>query len=202
MQHTFNSTGLDRQIKRLQDHKQQWARLAVPEKIRLLEEVRRQAAKQDHDWVQITTAIKGVSPDSPLAGEEWSSGPWALISVINLQLETLEALAAGTNPPLLKGALRDGPDGRVVAKVFPHNMYDRLLFSGYSAEVWMEPGVAAATHRKSSSSTRPFRIGKPGPSSRVSITIESCPPATSTTILEEACAIAFRSRFSITRIKR
>ena len=143
LQPTSNSTELDRQIERLQDHKQQWARLAVAEKIRLLEEVRRQAIKQDHDWVQITTGIKRVSLDSPLTGEEWAAGPWALISSINLQLETLVALAAGEDPPLRKGALRSGPDGRLVAKVFPHNLYDRLLFSGYSAEVWMEPGVTA-----------------------------------------------------------
>ena len=144
LQHTFDSTELDRQVKVLQDHKQQWARLAVRDKIHLLEEVRREASKRDHDWVQISARIKRVSLDSPLTGEEWASGPWALISSINLQLETLEALASGENPPLQKGALRSGPDGRVVAKVFPHSIYDRLLFNGYSAEVWMEPGVGAA----------------------------------------------------------
>lgn len=144
LQHTFDSTELDQQIKRLQGHKQQWARLAVGDKIHLLEAVRRLAAKHDHDWVQASAAIKRVSLDSPLTGEEWASGPWALISTMNLQLETLQALAAGESPPLQKGALRSGPDDRVVAKVFPHNIYDRLLFSGYSAEVWMEPGVKAA----------------------------------------------------------
>ncbi len=144
LQHTFNSTELDRQVKRLQDHKRQWARLAVTEKVRLLEDVRRLAARSDHDWVQISTGVKRVSLDSPLSGEEWASGPWALISTINLQIETLQALAAGESPPLQRGAVRGGPDGRVVVKVFPHNLYDRLLFSGYSAEVWMESGVNAA----------------------------------------------------------
>ncbi len=160
LQHTFNSIELDHQIKGLQDHKQQWARLAIRDKIRLLEDVRREAAKRDHDWVQITTRIKRVSLDSPLTGEEWASGPWALISHINLQLETLEALASGENPPLQKGALRSGPGGRVVAKVFPHNMYDRLLFSGYSAEVWMEPGVGAADVTSTMASF--YREAEPG----------------------------------------
>jgi len=33
--------------------------------------------------------------------------------------------------------------GQVVAQVFPDGLFDKLLFSGLTAEVWMEPGVKA-----------------------------------------------------------
>ncbi len=35
-------------------------------------------------------------------------------------------------------------DGQMVAQVFPQSIYDRLFFSGITAQVWMEPGVTAA----------------------------------------------------------
>ena len=34
------------------------------------------------------------------------------------------------------------PDGRLAIQVLPHDVYDRLLLSGVSAEVWMEPSVS------------------------------------------------------------
>jgi hypothetical protein len=33
----------------------------------------------------------------------------------------------------------------VIAEVFPQAAADRLLFSGITAEVWMEPGVTVAS---------------------------------------------------------
>jgi len=68
--------------------------------------------------------------------------PWALAATINGYLETLSALAAGRLPEF-RGIVTRG-DGRLVVPVFPRSVFDRLLLSGITAEVWMQPGVTAA----------------------------------------------------------
>ncbi len=46
--------------------------------------------------------------------------------------------------PRIAGPVRQRPDGQVVARVFPQDLYDRLFYGGVTAEVWMEPGVTPA----------------------------------------------------------
>ena len=134
---------LDHEIKELNNHKDEWARLPIPRKIELLEEVKRLAAFHAEEWVAIGGEIKGLAAGAPQIGEEWASGPWALLTTLHLQLETLHSLAKGESPPLVRRAVRTRRDGQVTAKVFPANIYDRLLFNGYSAEVWMQRGITA-----------------------------------------------------------
>ena len=56
--------------------------------------------------------------------------------------------AALEQADLLGGFTSAPPGGRVAVDVLPHNVFDRLLLSGFRAEVWMEPGVTeAATAR-------------------------------------------------------
>ena len=40
--------------------------------------------------------------------------------------------------------VHERPDGQTVVEVYPHDLKERLLLHGFSAEVWMEPGVSAA----------------------------------------------------------
>ncbi len=156
---------LDRRIKELNNHKDEWARLGVERKASLLAELAGRVAQHSRRWVEIAAGIKGLSLDSPLIGEEWASGPWALLANIHHQEATLRALARGEDPPLGRNAIRTKPDGQVAVKVFPQDLYDRLLFSGYSAEVWMEPGVAAAEVP----STMAAFYRDPAPSGRVGL---------------------------------
>jgi hypothetical protein len=37
--------------------------------------------------------------------------------------------------------VRTRTDGQVVARIFPQDLYDRIFYTGVTAEVWMEPGV-------------------------------------------------------------
>src|SRR2546421_441596 len=45
--------------------------------------------------------------------------------------------------PQLPSPLTAGADGRVIARVFPVSVYDRLLSPGITGEVWMPPGRSA-----------------------------------------------------------
>ena len=92
------------------------------------------------EWVRIAARIKQLDPASPLVGEEWVSGPYALIGYAQALQETLKRLADGA--PVLAGYdVGQAPGGRLAVRVLPHGTFDRLLLNGFHAEVWTKPGV-------------------------------------------------------------
>jgi aldehyde dehydrogenase (NAD(P)+) len=137
-------TVIDQDLATLQDRAQEWAKLSLPQKIEMLEHVAERTGDEAQRWVELATKAKGLSMNDPLAGEEWTSGPWALLYGVHRLVETLKSLARHGEVRLRKGSVRTRPDGQVVADVFPQGLADRLLLSGIRAEVWMEPGVSAA----------------------------------------------------------
>jgi aldehyde dehydrogenase (NAD(P)+) len=139
----MDSTRLDSDLATLAAHKDEWARLPIPEKIGLLRAVRAGVAGVAERWVAAATRAKGIPARSPWAGEEWMSGPYSLLFGIAALERTLERLARGESPLPAARAIRTRPDGQVVVDVFPVDAYDRILHSGVRAEVWMEPGVTA-----------------------------------------------------------
>ena len=136
---------LDAAVATLREHKDAWARLPIAAKIAHLEGMRERAWACAARWVAAAARAKGLPPDSPLVGEEWLSGPWGLLNTLNRLSESLRDVARWGAPRLPPGAVRTRPDGQVVARVFPRSGYDRLLLSGISVEVWMEPGVTPET---------------------------------------------------------
>ena len=99
------------------------------------------------DWVDAAVGLKGLPTNSPLVGEEWISGPWALLTGLDTLARSIAALENGGSPV---DGYRTGtaPGGRVTVKVLPHSIYDRLLLNGFTAEVWMKPGVSADSVRR------------------------------------------------------
>ncbi len=139
---------VDRDIANLGTHATEWARLGIRRKIELLHGLRDRTAAQADRWVEMATEAKGIPAGSPLAGEEWTSGPWALLYGVNRLAETLSGIEKTGLVPLSQSAVRTRPDGQVVVDVFPQSAYDSLLLSGIRAEVWMQPGVTAGNLRE------------------------------------------------------
>ncbi len=135
---------LDRQVARLQAEKDTWAKLPIARKVALLHSLVRRTGACAERWTHAALDAKGLPHNSPLAGEEWTSGPWALMYGAKHYASTLEDIATRGGPRLKPGSVRTRPDGQVIVKVFPQSAYDSLLLSGITAEVWMEPGVTAA----------------------------------------------------------
>jgi len=46
--------------------------------------------------------------------------------------------------PRIPGGVTTLPDGRVSARVMPFDRFDRVMYRGVTADVWMQPGVAEA----------------------------------------------------------
>jgi aldehyde dehydrogenase (NAD(P)+) len=139
----MDALSIDRTLEDLTAAKQRWATLPIEDKIGHLEAIRANAVRLARPWVEAAVEAKGLSMDDPLAGEEWTSGPYSLLALVNDLLETLRRLVAGRSPI-------DGhrtatlPNGQVAIDVFPTTLDERILYSGITAQVWMEPGVDIA----------------------------------------------------------
>lgn len=131
---------IDRCLAELHASKESWSSLDLVEKISMLKGLRTRAGSHARTWVEAAVQAKGLSMDSPLAGEEWISGPYALIEAINALEITLTRIASGSD--VLEGFnVHSRPDGQVVVDVLPASRSDRILFSGSVVQVWMDPAV-------------------------------------------------------------
>lgn len=158
-------TTLDRDLETLSLAKTAWARLPLPRKIAMLESLKIRVRDVADEWVRAAADAKGLAPGSPLAGEEWTSGPWAVLYAANRYLRTLRAMAACGEPRL--PAFRHNRQGRTVLPVFPHDLYDRVLLNGISAEVWFQPGVTPEQARTDAASF--YRV--PSPEGRLTLVL-------------------------------
>ena len=137
------SQAIESALRDLRARRAEWARLPVPHKIVLLERVRDGIGRVADEWIVEAARAKGFPAESPLAVEEWLTGPWALLFAINHYVESLRDIDAVGTPRLPKNALRTRHDGQLAVRVFPHRWYDRIVLGGITAEVWMESGVTA-----------------------------------------------------------
>ena len=135
---------IDRALGDLRQHADEWARLPIREKVKLLWKLRRATDRAAGAWVTAASEAKGLKKGDPLRGEEWSSGPWAMLNYLTPLEKTLRAAERDRRPDLVDGRTRTRPDGQVVARVMPDGIYDQLLFSGFAVDVWMQPGVTEA----------------------------------------------------------
>jgi acyl-CoA reductase-like NAD-dependent aldehyde dehydrogenase len=131
---------LDSAIAELHTGSRTWTALALAQRVTLLRAVRTSVAQVAEDWANTAAASKGLDARHPLRGEEWLSGPYSVLGALDAYIETLSRLAAGANP--LEGITIDrAPGGRARVHAFPLTGIDRFLLSGYTGEVWLEPGV-------------------------------------------------------------
>jgi len=137
---------IDSALEHLAARKDGWAKLSIERRLEYLRSMRSQTGASARDWVHLSVDGKRLPAESPLAGEEWLSGPYALLIAINALESTLTALAAGSDV-LDSQQVRIRSGGQVVVDVFPTDVFDRLLLSGYRAEVWMQEGVTPANLR-------------------------------------------------------
>ena len=171
----FDATALDADVAALRAAAGEWATMPPAGKRRLLEAVRGATAAVADEWVRRCCQGKGIATGTPAAGEEWMSGPYALLSSVAALIRLLEELEAGADP--LEGLrARALAGGQLALRVFPSLPEDRVVL-GYSAEVWLRPGVTLDEARAGTAR----RLRDPGPPGRVALVlgagnISSIPP--------------------------
>jgi len=132
----------DQAIDRLQAVKNHWAQLPVDNKIKMLNGVLEKTGEYAQQWVDLSLKHKKLKAGSPYAGEEWSTGPWALAYAVTEYIRTLKHIQSDTLSKLIKKTSRRG-DGQLKVKVFPSNFYENLLFNKIRGEVWMQKGITS-----------------------------------------------------------
>lgn len=117
-----------------------WARTSVDERLDILRQIKNALLVVAEDWVLAASSAKGIASNSPLMGEEWLAGPGAMMAGCNGLITTLEQIEGKA---FLDGIRRRSmPDGRLALRVMPSTLWDRLLLSGVTADVWMQPGIS------------------------------------------------------------
>lgn len=138
---------VDAALEELSAGEKKWATLNLAARRALLEEVRDLTVAHGAEWVTAACSIKGLDPSTPLVGEEWISGPYAFVSGAATLAHTLAALESGTSP-LAQAHFGSAPGGRTTVQVLPLSIFDSLLLNGFSADVWLKPGIDADTAKR------------------------------------------------------
>ncbi|MFF7774877.1 aldehyde dehydrogenase family protein [Streptomyces tanashiensis] len=131
---------LDRAVDDLVRGEAAWAACDRAKRREVLRQVHAATARAAEAWVRAAVAYKRLPDDSPLVGEEWITGPYPVLTSCGALVASIEALEESRSP--VDGfSFGRAPGGRVTVRVLPHSVWDQLLLNGFSAEVWMPPGV-------------------------------------------------------------
>lgn len=132
---------LDDRIGELARGAARWAGLTSRDRAEILRQTQRATAAEGGTWAGTATAAKRTPP-GPYEGEEWMSGPGATAQMLGAYADTLDKIGRGESA--IEGvALGTAPGGRTTVKVLPGDGKDALIFNGFTAEVWLQPGVSA-----------------------------------------------------------
>jgi aldehyde dehydrogenase (NAD(P)+) len=123
----------------LDDMKHIWANTPTDRHIKTLEQIKKNLMHVSKDWVELAAKNKGIPENNPLVGEEWMSGPYALMSACNAFIETFSNINKKDFQNSMK--TRELQNGQLSVTVIPASIWDRLILSGVTAEVWMQPEV-------------------------------------------------------------
>ena len=139
---------LDADIALLQQGSRTWSSVTVAQRVTLMRALRTSVAATIEDWADTASDSKGLRPGHPLRGEEWLSGPYSVLGAIDAYADTLTKLSEGRSA--LDGVrIGRAPGGRTKVDAFPLTGIDRFLLSGFTGEVWLEPGITPNTARES-----------------------------------------------------
>ena len=130
---------IDADIEALQQGAARWAAKSLHERAELMKRTHAAVAAAADEWTEAAVVAKGT-PRGSLEGEEWMSGPYASLSGFAAAAETLEQMATGKSPAAgLKAGKAAG--GRTKFRMLPSNLFEYNLFHGFSADLWLTPGV-------------------------------------------------------------
>ena len=133
---------LDRELATLAANREKWVQTPVAERIAILAEIKDCLLPVAEAWATTAARKKGIADGSPLIGEEWLSGPYAVLGYCNQMMQTLSQVDGKKH--LDSVPVRDLPNGQIAARTLPHTIWDALLLSGVTVDVWMQPGVTRA----------------------------------------------------------
>jgi len=133
---------MDRMVADLRAKKDEWIQVGIPERISILKECMEHTFRVSEPWVQAACQAKGLSMDASTAAEEWLGGPATTLRNFRVLIEVLKEIQKHGKPPIASDKVRALKDGQLIVDVFPRNGWDKLMYQGFSGEIFVEPGVA------------------------------------------------------------
>ncbi len=131
---------LDRVVDKVASRADAWSRVGPAERAALLDQVIADTARVADGWLRAACAAKGYEPGSAEGGEEAFSGIGTLLRLARALRASMIDLAT-VGRPQYAGPVAHRPGDRLAIQVAPGGTFDRILFPGLRAEVWMAPGV-------------------------------------------------------------
>lgn len=135
-----DTEALDAVVRSVAARAEVWATTSIAARRRLLEDVVDATVAEAPAWLAAACAAKGLAPSTTESGEELFSGVGTFVTMARAFCTTLADLEQ-TGRPAYPGPVTATLDGRVTVGVFPRTPLEKLLFTGTTAEVWMEPGL-------------------------------------------------------------
>ncbi len=132
---------LDKNVALLNENKDRWLKMPTSAKVKLLDEILHNTLEVAPKIVKKAAELKGLREGTAEMAEEWLAGPMITARNLRLLKKSLEEIAQFGLPRLPEDKVRIRPDGQVIADVFPDNFFDKILFRGFRAEVWMQKEV-------------------------------------------------------------
>lgn len=137
---------LDRSLATLRDNAGRWASRSIPDRLDDLDGIARRTMEVAPDLVADACVAKGIP--ASMAGEEWVTGPLSVLRTVRFLRSTLRGIERRGEVPLGDAAIRERPDGQVVVDVLPADVWDRVLYPGWKAEIRMDPAIPYGRARR------------------------------------------------------
>lgn len=153
-------------IQKLKRKKQEWAGITIEQRLGFLETMIHDFASLAPEWVEQVSAAQHIADNDHAIGTEWMQGPYSVLRNLQNLRQSLREIRSA-NFPRIPGAITLRHNGQVSVEVFPQTLYDRILFNGYRAEVWMEEGVTLENLRQ----TQALAYQSPDPAGKVSLVL-------------------------------
>jgi hypothetical protein len=132
---------LEASVSDLARHAEHLSQASLAERIELADACLRGVFAHAREWVDACCNAKGIPADSPCRAEEITLGPLIAARQLRLMIQTFKDIQTHGSPQL-PGPPRVTSDGRLRVPVLPvRGMYDNLMFPGFRANAWMQPGV-------------------------------------------------------------
>jgi aldehyde dehydrogenase (NAD(P)+) len=127
---------LDQALVRLDAAAPRLAALPPAERARLLRALARRFRELAPRFVALDAQAKGIDPEGVRAGEPAFDGPAITIRFLVELAATLEGKRT-----IGRGRVRE-ESGRTVVEALPFDPYDKVVFRGYRADVWLDRTIA------------------------------------------------------------
>ncbi len=139
----LDQEALDQAIVDVASRAADWASTTPRQRAEMLERIVRDTYTVAEEWNDAACEAKGYDPHGPEGGEELFSGVGTFVHMAQAFRQSMLDINKNGRPHY-PGPVRHKPGQRIAIQVVPGSVFDRILYSGMTGEVWMEPGVTEA----------------------------------------------------------